>query len=358
MEEKRKRLASVGFRRIKYVFAEESRILALVIQKKRDVLICFRGTVINNFLNWSTDLQALTDPEEGLGEVHRGFKLALDSIWPQIVEITEPLKNHRFWLTGHSLGGALALLASARMQRLFLKGKSSGRQTVAGVYLFGAPRVGDENFKNAVQEMNLHRRIFAFANTDDVITVVPPSVKRVLSYCDTGQIALFSASGRLTFQTSLTEFKTFRHFLGGYLKNQLAASFSLEKLKSDWATYQRYFARAFAELKSLRDTPEKELGIWERLQNFFNRELPETEPENHSPAAPNGGCTENKDRKKLSQLIINLFTELFLEMNPYVVSTHDICTYRRNLQNNRDITPPAPDAALTEDAAENRDDTD
>ena len=47
-------------------------------------------------------------------------------------------ERQRVWVTGHSLGGALAVLLAATMRESNLP--------VDGLYTFGAPRVGDKSF--------------------------------------------------------------------------------------------------------------------------------------------------------------------------------------------------------------------
>ena len=46
----------------------------------------------------------------------------------------------RFFLTGHSLGGALAQLCDLMLQILF------GHKSQVYIYVFGSPRVGDREF--------------------------------------------------------------------------------------------------------------------------------------------------------------------------------------------------------------------
>ncbi|MGH9420098.1 MAG: lipase family protein, partial [Thermoanaerobaculia bacterium] len=76
--------------------------------------LVFRGTeqkpadVISDLL--------LSVPLLGLGDVHRGFKHALDIVWDEIEKkLTDPaLEDAPLFMTGHSLGAALATLAAAR----------------------------------------------------------------------------------------------------------------------------------------------------------------------------------------------------------------------------------------------------
>ncbi|MCK7478059.1 MAG: lipase family protein [Candidatus Moduliflexus flocculans] len=77
----------------------------------------------------------LTDWTNG-SKVHRGFKSALEEVWDDLFPYLKALQGRgcRIWMTGHSLGAALATLAADRYGE------------VQGVYTFGSPRVGNGRF--------------------------------------------------------------------------------------------------------------------------------------------------------------------------------------------------------------------
>ena len=72
------------------------------------------------------------------GKVHEGFKNAVDEVWHDLLDYLKSMRrNHReLWITGHSLGAALATLSADRYG------------DVRGLYTFGSPRVGDIDFKD------------------------------------------------------------------------------------------------------------------------------------------------------------------------------------------------------------------
>ncbi|MEL6186806.1 MAG: lipase family protein, partial [Myxococcota bacterium] len=120
-------------------------------------VLAFRGTEVTNFIDLLTD--ALVEPHPwprgGADEwVHRGFFLSLDVLWP---ELSEELSRKQGYLvfTGHSLGGALAVLAGRRSCDDELQGPELG-----GVYTFGQPMVGGEAFVRAWPDLPLHRFVF------------------------------------------------------------------------------------------------------------------------------------------------------------------------------------------------------
>ena len=101
----------------------------------------------------------LTDWTKG-GKVHRGFKKALDEVWEDLLQHVASLRRQgcKIWMTGHSLGAALATLAADRFGE------------VQGVCTFGSPRVGDRRFKE-----NYSVRTYRFVNGDDLVSRVPPA---------------------------------------------------------------------------------------------------------------------------------------------------------------------------------------
>ena len=50
------------------------------------------------------------------GRVHMGFKLELRKLWPDIEALLQRNKQKKLWITGHSLGGAMATLCASRLE--------------------------------------------------------------------------------------------------------------------------------------------------------------------------------------------------------------------------------------------------
>ncbi|HBY63420.1 MAG TPA: hypothetical protein DEH78_26650, partial [Solibacterales bacterium] len=97
------------------------------------VLLVFTGT--NSLEDWGINLKArpVADAAGLPGKVHRGFAAALDKVWAS--EVKPKLGGPRpLWVAGHSLGGALAVLAAARWAIV-------DGQPVQGLYTYGQPRV-------------------------------------------------------------------------------------------------------------------------------------------------------------------------------------------------------------------------
>jgi pimeloyl-ACP methyl ester carboxylesterase len=102
-------------------------------------VLAFRGTDPITLPNWVTDaVVRLVERDEYEGRVHRGFSSVLRRTWDKVEALLEQVGDRPLFLTGHSMGGALAVLTACRLAKL-------GRPPVA-TYTFGAPRCGDRTF--------------------------------------------------------------------------------------------------------------------------------------------------------------------------------------------------------------------
>jgi len=148
-------------------FFDESDTQAVVASNRMSTLVSFRGTQSNSLADWLTDIDADLVPGPMGGEVHVGFYDALSDVWKAIddyVKLTDPLGRKHLFVTGHSLGGALAMLATARWHE-------EGRK-VSGMYTFGQPRVGDRTFKRNF-DFALKPYAFRLVNNNDIVTRLP-----------------------------------------------------------------------------------------------------------------------------------------------------------------------------------------
>ena len=125
----------------------------------------FRGT--ESLCDWKTniDLKAApvtsrkSDSPRILGKVHAGFNEAFLSVEAQIDRVLDGCEHLPLYLTGHSLGGALATLATWHL----------AGDRLAACYTFGAPRVGDNQLLN-----RFRTPIFRIVNGADPVPLVPP----------------------------------------------------------------------------------------------------------------------------------------------------------------------------------------
>ena len=104
------------------------------------IVVAFRGT--KSFEDVITDLRFKAVPiGPGLPLAHDGFVKAIDAVYTSIEEKLKPHLSGKkqLFITGHSLGAALASLLSYRL--------SLDHPTCQpNVYVFGCPPTGDETF--------------------------------------------------------------------------------------------------------------------------------------------------------------------------------------------------------------------
>lgn len=116
------------------------------------VFIAFRGTEIDELDDLHTDIKVLRVSRQGLepgASVHRGFRGAVDQVHaPLDTRLNMLPKGTEVIITGHSLGGALAVELASRL----LADPRPVPFHVQGVYTFGAPRVGNEDYARQLTE--------------------------------------------------------------------------------------------------------------------------------------------------------------------------------------------------------------
>jgi triacylglycerol lipase len=166
-------------------FFEQNSTQAFMMGNDQLIVLAFRGTESKCLKDWMTDAN-INLIEDCYGEVHRGFSFGLNEIWQEILQklATFRTQNQALFITGHSLGAALATLAAARL---------SAPDQVQGVYNFGSPRVGNQDFVTCFDSVYAGRA-FRFVNNNDLVTRVAP---REFGYRHISQSLYFDSLGKL-----------------------------------------------------------------------------------------------------------------------------------------------------------------
>lgn len=101
------------------------------------------------------------------------FKLEKKSIYESINEffsnVNEDNTNTNVYVTGHSLGGALATIAA-----MDIAAKDKLKNTIS-LYTFASPRVGNNTFADKFNEFVSQEKLkgFRFANSEDIVPTLP-----------------------------------------------------------------------------------------------------------------------------------------------------------------------------------------
>jgi hypothetical protein len=131
----------------------------------KQIIISIRGTT--NLPDWGNNLNAKHVPYSfGPGHVHEGFYKAFLSIKEKISDYFDDNgQNKEIFVTGHSLGGAVATLIAA-----YLHAEKKSNKII--LYTFGSPRVGDRVFAEHFSKA-AYFPCFRIVNNNDIVTKVP-----------------------------------------------------------------------------------------------------------------------------------------------------------------------------------------
>ena len=140
----------------KVTFVDRDDSQAYIIETDAHTAVAFRGTQVFSGLSVAdiaSNLWIRRKPWPP-GKVHRGYREAILDIAHEINVVLHAPKRP-IYFTGHSMGGALATLASTL---------STGP---TAAYTFGAPRVGNRAFVAAL------RNLYRFVHADDIAPKYP-----------------------------------------------------------------------------------------------------------------------------------------------------------------------------------------
>ena len=167
-----------------------------VMANEHAIVVSFRGTQGKDLRDWVTnlDFDRIETPD---GMVHCGFNKAVDRVFEDLLVAVMKFRTQgqALFLTGHSLGGALATLTTLRLV--------NAGQSVTGLYTFGSPRVGDRTYfdrfntalgLNAALDTATLDRAFRIVNDEDIVPKLP---FKATGYCHVGEKYRFDTQGSL-----------------------------------------------------------------------------------------------------------------------------------------------------------------
>ena len=154
------------------------------------IVLAFRGTQVDDIgpslVDWSVDARFLPVPDSHRDWVHAGFLNAIHDVWSDVVAYISGLQAEvprALWVAGHSLGAALATVATNLLCADHVDGLG-----IRGLYTYGSPRTGDGGFGKRITVP-----VWRFRNNTDLVTNVPIG----LVFRHVGQLAFIDSGGVL-----------------------------------------------------------------------------------------------------------------------------------------------------------------
>ena len=171
-----------------------------VIRTRAQFIVACRGTEPKVLHDIATDIRFKPAKVSWAPQVtpvlaHRGFVAALEVVWADLEKALAAEGDDAkmpIYFTGHSLGGALAVLAATR----FLAGSRENSQRFGGLHTFGQPRVGNTAFADWATPL-LQGRYTRAINHRDIVPQLPPPKVGDWEFKHFGIAHVFDAAGRL-----------------------------------------------------------------------------------------------------------------------------------------------------------------
>lgn len=210
----------LGYR---WFFYEEEGAQCYLLENDNHIIVAFRGTEPKEFSDIKADLKFLKTYHRGEGKVHRGFMI---EVWKLADSLTKHIyqTSKQVYITGHSLGGAMATLYSTfcRPQRPPI------------VYTYGAPRAG--NIEYCTKYPN---ELYRVVNNNDMVPTVPPSL---VGYRHVGEVVYINHYGNVRNLTPWQKFKDkWRGHMAAWRKLEFFDSIRDHSIdKYSWAMYNHW----------------------------------------------------------------------------------------------------------------------
>jgi len=153
-------------------------MVGYVVHSDGVCVIVFRGT--DDGFDWVTNLGSISTGTPH-GPIHGGFYRSYQPLKRQIQIVLNDIAPEEIWITGHSLGGALAVVCAFDLI-------SNENREISGVMTFGQPMVAGRQLANYLDE-KLVGRYAHFVNNADVVPRMPPNFR----HC--GSLVWFTQGG-------------------------------------------------------------------------------------------------------------------------------------------------------------------
>ncbi len=252
--------SALGYKMVAWDLVDQDKLsitgpaFGAILENASRFVLVYRGSVSNS-MNWMNDLDVAQAPWLSGGKVHRGFQRVEGKLWTFAKAFFDRPDNRTkpVWLTGHSLGAAMATLAASRLKREFPD------IIIEKIYVFAQPRVGDLDFVKAYERDGLDRGFIKFSTFNDLVSVFPTGG---MGFRNGGKLVLFDSenaanivnfSGHPEQEESALDVKIVKSFLAGLIEQQ--------KLSDEQKTVLREMLGALSQTDaSAKDALKEQLG--------------------------------------------------------------------------------------------------
>ena len=171
-----KNLSGSDFKLKKMFINEKTDTEGFLIEGSKFAILVFRGTE-KQLKDIKTDMKFKFKKSELGYKIHSGFLRSFKSVEENLKKEIDALGDETpIYITGHSLGGALAIIATAFLQR----------DNIAACYTFGSPKLSEGSFADYIKIP-----IYRVRNYLDPVPNLPMWQKHV------GNTFLLTEGGRL-----------------------------------------------------------------------------------------------------------------------------------------------------------------
>lgn len=208
-------LRGMGF--TKWIAIRNETMAAHVVSGKGIAVVIFRGTNPNELPDWYKNL-SIQFEENGIGRVHSGFMNAYRSVRADVLRFVEDVAPAKMWITGHSLGGAMAVACAVDY--------TIRRGPPLTLVTFGQPRFADTAGAIWIDQ-NLKGNYARFVHGSDIVPSVPFYVRSVFPYAHAGNLIAFDESRVTRAESVLATPMLSKTYCGRCGRESMSASFEV-----------------------------------------------------------------------------------------------------------------------------------
>ncbi len=131
------------------------------------LLVVFRGTKSVDDVECDAHTTQRPTRLSGAGKMHSGYKKRAERYFAQLEPILDEYPRDQIYFTGHSMGGAIAIVIANALRR-----RDATKKRVRPFVVFGCPKLGNSTFVANVGS-NLSQDLTIYRNLEDIVPLMP-----------------------------------------------------------------------------------------------------------------------------------------------------------------------------------------